>query len=140
MNRDEMKMRKTRVLLAKPQFDCHDAGAKVLAVVLRDAGFEVIYTGLHQSVESIARAAIQEDSDLIGISILTDPPVPILEDLKRCLRENGSEDIPILVGGIVNPADKKVLKEKLGVAEVFGPGTPFDTIIQKIRRISSGKE
>lgn len=125
--------------MAKPQFDCHDVGAKVLAVVLRDAGFEVIFTGLHQSVESIARAAIQEDIDVIGLSIMTDPPVPIVEALKRCLEEDESEDIPILVGGIVNPTDKRVLKERLGVVEVFGPGIPFESIIHKIRQIGSRK-
>ena len=128
-----MTNKKIRILLAKPPFDCHDIGIKVLSVVLRDSGFEVIYTGQAKTLESIVNAAIQEDTALIGLSILTDPPVPIVGEIRRMLKENNSDDIPIVVGGIIGPEDIKVLKEQLNVAEVFGPGTTHETIVDTIR-------
>jgi len=131
-----MKNHNSRILLAKPPFDCHDIGAKVLAVVLRDAGFEVVYTGQAKTLDSIANAAIQEDVALIGLSILTDPPVPIVKEIRRILKENDANDIPIVVGGIISPNDRNILKQRLHVAEVFGPGTKFDTIIGKIRNLT----
>jgi methylmalonyl-CoA mutase C-terminal domain/subunit len=126
----------TRILLAKPPFDCHDIGAKVLSVVLRDAGFEVVYTGQAKTLDSIANAAIQEDVALIGLSILTDPPVPIVQEIRRILKENDCDDIPIVIGGIVSPNDRNTLMQELNVAEVFGPGTKFDTIIGRIQSLT----
>jgi methylmalonyl-CoA mutase C-terminal domain/subunit len=111
-----------RILLAKPGLDGHDRGAKVVAQALRDAGFEVIYTGLHQTVEMIAEAAIQEDVDVIGLSIMSGAHVPICKKLLSLLQERGADDIMVLVGGVIPSRDIPILKA-MGVAEVFPGGS-----------------
>jgi len=116
---------KRRILLAKPGLDGHDRGAKVMAHALKDAGFEVIYTGLHQTVEMIAQAAIQEDVDVIRLSIMSGANMPICEKLIRLLRKKGADDMMILVGGVIPSRDIPRLKE-LGVAEVFPGGSDID--------------
>lgn len=119
--------RKTRVLVAKPGLDGHDRGARVVAYGLRDAGFEVIYTGLRQTPEQIATAAVQEDVDVIGLSILSGAHLALTRKVLEKLREQGATDIPIVVGGLIPEADKAALKQ-LGVAEVFTAGTPISSI------------
>ncbi|SHH14974.1 cobalamin B12-binding domain-containing protein [Thermosipho atlanticus] len=131
--------KKIRVLIAKPGLDGHDRGAKVVAKALRDAGMEVIYTGLRQTPEQIVRSAIQEDVDLIGLSILSGAHMNICEKLLKFMKENGIEDVPVFVGGIIPPDDVETLK-KMGIKEVFGPGTPLSTIVEKIRKIFSEVE
>lgn len=119
--------RKTRVLVAKPGLDGHDRGARVVAYGLRDAGFEVIYTGLRQTPEQIATAAVQEDVDVIGLSVLSGAHLALTRKVMEKLREQDAADIPVLVGGLIPEADKAVLKE-MGVAEVFTAGTPISCI------------
>lgn len=127
--------KKIRVIVAKPGLDGHDRGAKVVARALRDAGFEVIYTGIRRTPEEIAETALQEDADVIGLSILSGAhleltPMVIEELKKRGLEPN--KDVLVLVGGIVPEEDEEKLKE-IGVAKVFGPGTPLNEIIEFIR-------
>ena len=119
--------RKIRVLVAKPGLDGHDRGARVVAYGLRDAGFEVIYTGLRQSPEQIATAAVQEDVDVIGLSILSGAHLVLTQKVIETLEAQGGEDIPILVGGLIPEGDKPVLQE-MGVAQVFTAGTPISSI------------
>ena len=119
--------RKIRVLVAKPGLDGHDRGARVVAYGLRDAGFEVIYTGLRQSPEQIATAAVQEDVDVIGLSILSGAHLALTRKVIETLEAQGGEDIPILVGGLIPEDDKPVLQE-MGVAQVFTAGTPISSI------------
>jgi methylmalonyl-CoA mutase C-terminal domain/subunit len=119
--------RKIRVLVAKPGLDGHDRGARVVAYGLRDAGFEVIYTGLRQSPEQIVAAAVQEDVDVIGLSILSGAHLALTGKVLENLRAQGAEDIPILVGGLIPEGDKTALQE-MGVAEVFTAGTPISSI------------
>jgi len=119
--------RKIRVLVAKPGLDGHDRGARVVAYGLRDAGFEVIYTGLRQTPEQIATAAVQEDVDVIGLSVLSGAHLALTRKVLERLREQGAADIPVLVGGLIPEADKAALKE-MGVAEVFTAGTPISSI------------
>jgi methylmalonyl-CoA mutase, C-terminal domain len=114
-----------RVLLAKPGLDGHDRGAKVIAHALRDAGFEVIYTGLHQTVEMIVQAATQEAVDVIGLSIMSGAHVPICRKLFGLMKETGRDDWLVLVGGVIPARDIPVLKE-MGVAEVFPGGADLD--------------
>lgn len=122
--------------MAKPGLDGHDRGAKVVARALRDAGFEVIYTGLRQSPEMIVNAALQEDVDLIGLSILSGAHLPLLQKLQQLLKQHNLST-PIFVGGIIPPADKADLLSQ-GVAAVFGPGTSMQEIITHIKRIQNG--
>jgi methylmalonyl-CoA mutase, C-terminal domain len=117
---------KRRILLAKPGLDGHDRGAKVIAHALKDAGFEVIYTGLHQTVEMIIEAAIQEDVDVIGLSIMSGAHIPICQKLFKLLHEREAEDILVLVGGVIPSKDIPALK-KLGVAAVFPGGSDIDS-------------
>ncbi len=124
--------RKTRVLVAKPGLDGHDRGARVVAYGLRDAGFEVIDTGLRQTPEQIAIAAVQEDVDIIGLSILSGAHLALTRKVIDNLREQNATDIPILVGGLIPEADKTALKD-MGVAEVFTAGTPIATIAAFIK-------
>ncbi len=124
--------RKTRVLVAKPGLDGHDRGARVVAYGLRDAGFEVIYTGLRQTPEQIATAAVQEDVDVIGLSILSGAHLALTRQVIDKLREQDAADIPIVVGGVVPKADGNALKQ-MGVAEVFTAGTPIATIAAFIK-------
>lgn len=119
-----------RVLVAKPGLDGHDRGAKVIARTLRDAGFEVIYTGLRRSVESIIAAAIQEDVDLIGLSLLSGAHIPLTQKLMAKLKEAGVT-IPVVVGGTIPEQDIPVLRQ-LGVRKVFLPNTPLDEVVQAV--------
>lgn len=127
-----MSERKIRVLVAKPGLDGHDRGAKVIARALRDAGMEVIYTGLRQTPEMIAAAALQEDVDAVGISILSGAHNTLCPRIVNLLRENGMDDTLVLVGGIVPQEDIGELKAK-GVSEVFLPGTSTEDIVRFIR-------
>lgn len=123
--------RRIRVLIAKPGLDGHDRGAKVLARALRDAGMEVIYTGLFQTPETIARSAVDEDVDVVGLSILSGAHNQLVPEVLQALRSAGKEDALVLVGGIIPEEDIPFLKAQ-GVAEVFGPGTPLSEIIRFI--------
>ncbi len=125
--------RKIRVLIAKPGLDGHDRGAKVVALALRDAGFEVIYTGLHQTVEQIVETAVQEDVDVIGLSILSGAHLPIAEKLRGQLLQAGLEDKVVLTGGNIPERDIPALKA-LGVSGVFPTGSQFDEIAAFIRQ------
>ncbi len=127
-----MSERKIRVLVAKPGLDGHDRGAKVIARALRDAGMEVIYTGLRQTPEMIATAALQEDVDAVGISILSGAHNTLCPRIINLLRENGMDDTLVLVGGIVPQEDIAVLKAN-GVSEVFLPGTSTEDIVTFIK-------
>lgn len=122
-----------RVLVAKPGLDGHDRGAKVIARALRDAGMEVIYTGLRQTPEMIVNAAVQEDVDCIGLSILSGAHRAILPRVAALLKEHGADDILLVVGGTIPAQDTEFLKEQ-GVAAIFGPGTPLETAIDFIRQ------
>src|SRR5690242_21883104 len=124
--------RKIRVLVAKPGLDGHDRGAKVIARALRDAGMEVIYTGLRQTPEMVVTAALQEDVDVIGLSILSGAHNAIVPRVMELLRQNKMDDVLVLVGGIIPDVDVPRLKEA-GVAAIFQPGTTMDEIITFIR-------
>jgi methylmalonyl-CoA mutase C-terminal domain/subunit len=124
--------RPTRVLVAKPGLDGHDRGAKVVAAALRDAGMEVIYTGLHQTPEMIATAAIQEDVDVIGLSILSGAHMTLFPRVKQLLSDAGRDDILVIGGGII-PLDDMGQLEAKGIAKLFGPGTATTDIIDYIR-------
>ena len=124
--------RPIRVLVAKPGLDGHDRGAKVVALALRDAGFEVVYTGLHQTVEQIVEAAMQEDVDVIGLSVLSGAHLPISKKLMARLREAKMDDVLVMVGGNIPERDIPLLKE-LGVAGVFPTGSRFEDIAGFIR-------
>jgi methylmalonyl-CoA mutase C-terminal domain/subunit len=125
--------RRIRVLIAKPGLDGHDRGAKVVARALRDAGMEVIYTGLRQTPEMIVSAAIQEDVDAIGLSILSGAHMHYFREVKRLLEEQGASDILLFGGGIIPDEDVPKLKE-LGVAAIFGPGTSTQDIVDFLRQ------
>jgi methylmalonyl-CoA mutase C-terminal domain/subunit len=124
-------MRKIRVVIAKPGLDGHDRGAKVIARALRDAGMEVIYTGLRQTPEQIVAAALQEDADVIGLSILSGAHMHICPRIIELLKEKGLDDVLVLVGGIIPDVDVPRLKE-MGVRGVFLPGTPMQQIAEFI--------
>ena len=128
MNRE----RKIRVVIAKPGLDGHDRGAKIIARALRDAGMEVIYTGLHQTPEQIVETAIQEDADAIGISILSGAHMTLVPKILDGLRENGAEDVVVVVGGTIPREDSDELKRQ-GVAEVFTPGAPMSEVVEFLR-------
>ena len=130
--------KKIRVLIAKPGLDGHDRGAKIIARALRDAGMEVIYTGLRQTPEMIASAAVQEDVDVIGLSILSGAHNTLCPRLMELLREKDMTDVTVLIGGIIPEADIPALK-KAGIAEIFLPGTTTQSIVDFIRgRIAVG--
>ena len=124
--------RKLRILVAKPGLDGHDRGAKIVARGLRDAGFEVIYTGLHQTPEMIAEAALQEDVAAVGLSILSGAHMTLFPDVVRLLKEKGAGDILVFGGGIIPDEDKQTLEE-LGVGRLFGPGTEIREIVEYLR-------
>ena len=130
--------RRIRVLIAKPGLDGHDRGAKIIARALRDAGMEVIYTGIRQTPEMIVNAALQEDVDVVGLSILSGAHMELVPPIMELLKERGLNDVIVLVGGIIPNEDKPALKA-LGVAEVFGPGTPVKEIVEFIRRAVEAK-
>ena len=119
-------------MIAKPGLDGHDRGAKIIARALRDAGMEVIYTGLHQTPEQIVETAIQEDADAVGISILSGAHMTLVPKILEGLEENGAEDVVVVVGGTIPRADSDELK-RLGVAEVFTPGAPMSEIVEFLR-------
>jgi len=125
--------RPIRVLIAKPGLDGHDRGAKVIARALRDAGMEVIYSGLRQTPDQIATAAVQEDVDVVGLSILSGAHNVLFPEILRLLREKGGSDILVLAGGIIPDKDVETLKG-LGIREIFLPGTPTQTLVDFIRR------
>ncbi|MBN1201905.1 MAG: cobalamin B12-binding domain-containing protein [Anaerolineae bacterium] len=128
-----MSEEKIRVLIAKPGLDGHDRGAKVVARALRDAGMEVIYTGLRQTPEMIAEAALQEDVDVVGLSILSGAHMALVPRVIELLRGEGLDDVMIVVGGIIPDEDIPRLIE-MGVSAVFGPGTNTDDTVQHIKR------
>jgi methylmalonyl-CoA mutase C-terminal domain/subunit len=129
-----MSPNRIRVIIAKPGLDGHDRGAKVIARALRDAGMEVIYTGLRQTPEQIVTAALQEDADVIGLSILSGAHNSICPRLMDLLREKGLRDVRVILGGIIPDADLPGLKA-MGVAAVFGPGTPMQDIIDFVKSV-----
>ena len=125
--------RPIRVLVAKPGLDGHDRGAKVIARALRDAGMEVIYTGIRQTPQMIVQAAAQEDVDVVGLSILSGAHMEILPDIIRLLRDQGMEDVLTVVGGIIPEVDRQPLMD-LGISGVFGPGTSTISIVEFIQQ------
>ena len=127
-----MSERKIRVVVAKPGLDGHDRGAKIVARALRDAGVEVIYTGLHQTPEQVVATAIQEDADAIGLSVLSGAHNYLFKRVLELLREKGADDVVVFGGGIIPPADIAALKA-LGVKELFGPGTSTRDIIRFVQ-------
>jgi methylmalonyl-CoA mutase, C-terminal domain len=131
--------RKIRVVVAKPGLDGHDRGAKIIARALRDAGMEVIYTGLHQTPEQIAATVIQEDADAIGLSILSGAHMTLVPRVVELLREQGADDVILTVGGTIPNDDIPELK-RLGVAEIFTPGASTDEIVEFIRGAVAGRE
>lgn len=128
-----MSERRPRVLIGKPGLDGHDRGAKVTARALRDAGMEVIYTGLRQTPEMIVEAALQEDVDAIGLSILSGAHMPLMARIMELMAENEMSDVPIFLGGIIPDEDVVRLRE-LGVTAVFGPGASLDDVIAQFRQ------
>jgi methylmalonyl-CoA mutase C-terminal domain/subunit len=128
-----MSERKIRVLIAKPGLDGHDRGAKVVARALRDAGMEVIYTGLRQTPEMIAEAALQEDVDAVGLSILSGAHMALVPRVLELLKANGQERVKVFLGGIVPDEDVPLL-QKMGVIGIYGPGTLSDTYVKDIRK------
>jgi len=125
-------MRPIRVLVAKPGLDGHDRGAKIVAAALRDAGMEVIYTGLHQTPEMIVNAAVQEDVDVVGLSILSGAHMTLFPRVKELLREQGRDDILVTGGGIIPKDDIDALNHQ-GIGKLFGPGTPTSELVDYIR-------
>jgi methylmalonyl-CoA mutase C-terminal domain/subunit len=128
------KQKRLRILLAKPGLDGHDKGVKVIAHLLRDAGFEVLYTGLHRTIDEIVNTAIQEDVDVIGLSIYSGIHVPASKELIEKLRKEGANDIKVVVGGHIPPKDVERLKE-IGIAAVFSKGSRFEEIVEFLRRL-----
>jgi methylmalonyl-CoA mutase C-terminal domain/subunit len=129
-----MTEKKIRILVGKPGLDGHDRGAKVVALALRDAGMEIIYTGLHQTIEQIVRTAVQEAVDVIGLSIMSGAHLPICKKLLEMMKAEGIEDIPVTVGGVIPKQDIPKLKE-MGIEGVFPGGTSFDDIVAGIRGV-----
>jgi methylmalonyl-CoA mutase C-terminal domain/subunit len=129
--------RKIRVLVAKPGLDGHDRGAKVVARALRDAGMEVIYTGLRQTPEMIAEAALQEDVDVVGLSILSGAHMALAPRILELLKANGQTQVKVFIGGIIPDEDVPKLKE-LGIAGVYGPGASTEQIISDLRQTVGG--
>ncbi|MEZ0239703.1 MAG: cobalamin B12-binding domain-containing protein [Chloroflexota bacterium] len=127
-----MADRPLKVLIAKPGLDGHDRGAKVLARGLRDEGFEVVYTGLRQTPEMVATAALQEDVDVVGLSILSGAHMTLVPKISRLLRESGMDDVLVVVGGIIPDVDVPALREA-GVAATFGPGTTIAEVAEYLR-------
>ncbi|OQX85304.1 MAG: methylmalonyl-CoA mutase [Candidatus Latescibacteria bacterium 4484_7] len=125
--------KRIRVLVAKPGLDGHDRGAKVVANALRDAGMEIIYTGLHQTPELIAEAAVQEDVDVVGLSILSGAHMTIFPRILKLLKEKGAEHIKVVGGGIIPEEDIEKLEE-IGVAKIFGPGTNTGDIVEYLKK------
>lgn len=131
--------RRLRILIGKPGLDGHDRGAKVVARALRDAGMEVIYTGLHQRPEDIVSAALQEDVDAVGLSLLSGAHLTLVPAICRMLQEQGAGDVLVFCGGIIPDEDIPALQQA-GVRAVFGPGTTTDAIVEAIKRECAGRE
>ena len=127
------KDRKIRVLIAKPGLDSHDRGAKIVARALRDAGMEVIYTGLRQTPEQIAETALQEDVDVVGLSILSGAHPTLFPKIMQLLKKKGMADVVVFAGGIIPQEDVPALK-KIGINEVFGPGTPTTILVEYLKK------
>ena len=127
-----------RVLVAKPGLDGHDRGAKVIARALRDAGMEVIYTGIRQTPQMIVQAAAQEDVNVLGLSILSGAHLEILPEIMRLLREEGMDDVLVVLGGIIPEQDREPLL-KMGIAAVFGPGTSTQPIVEFVQQASPAR-
>src|SRR5215211_7688659 len=125
---------KLRILVAKPGLDGHDRGAKVVAAALRDAGMEVIYTGLHQTPEMIVAAAVQEDADVVGLSILSGAHMTLFPRVLQLLREQGRDEDILLTGGGILPKEDIEALQRMGVGKLFGPGTPTTELIEYIRQ------
>src|SRR6266851_7952014 len=133
-----MESKTLRILVAKPGLDGHDRGAKVIAYALRDAGMEVVYTGLRRTTDEIVKAAIDEDVDAIGLSILSGAHLALTEKIIAGLKAAGADEIAVVVGGTIPPRDIEPL-EKLGAAAVFPTGTPLSAIAPKIREVIDGR-
>jgi methylmalonyl-CoA mutase C-terminal domain/subunit len=131
-----MTEKKTRVLVAKPGLDGHDRGAKVVARALRDAGMEVIYTGIRQTPEMIVNSALQEDVDVIGLSCLSGAHLELFGDVMEGLKQKGLENIVVVAGGII-PEDDVPALEKMGIRVVFGPGTKTGDIVKEIKKLTT---
>jgi len=134
-----MASRAARVLIAKPGLDGHDRGAKVIARALRDAGMEVIYTGLRQTPQMIAEAALQEDVDVVGLSILSGAHMTLVPRVREAMIAADLQDVPLIIGGIIPDVDHAALQE-LGVIGIFGPGTPTDKIRDFINGLITSKD
>jgi len=132
MSKKVKKEKKIRVVIAKPGLDSHDRGAKIVARALRDAGMEVIYTGLRQTPEQIVETALQEDVDVIGLSILSGAHSTLFPRIMELLKKKGLNDVLVFAGGIIPQEDISILK-KIGIKEVFGPGTPTSTLVEFVR-------
>ena len=126
------KKPKIRVLIAKPGLDSHDRGAKIVARALRDAGMEVIYTGLRQTPEQIVETALQEDADVIGLSILSGAHTTLFPRIMKLIKEKGLNEVMVFAGGII-PGEDVAQMKKLGVKEIFGPGTPTETLVKFVK-------
>jgi len=124
--------RKIRVLIAKPGLDSHDRGAKIVARALRDAGMEVIYTGLRQTPEQVVETALQEDVDVIGLSILSGAHTTLFPRIMELIKEKGLDDVLVFAGGIIPEEDVPEMK-KIGIKEIFGPGTPTETLVKYVK-------
>lgn len=133
-----MTERKIRVLLAKPGLDGHDRGAKVVAHALRDAGMEVIYTGLHQRIANIVSQAVQESVDVIGLSIMSGAHIPICRKLMEMVRAESLDEVLVVVGGVIPRQDVAALQE-MGIGGIFPGGTPFEAIVESIKSGVAGK-
>ncbi|MFZ0658572.1 MAG: cobalamin B12-binding domain-containing protein [Candidatus Binataceae bacterium] len=134
-----MADKRLRILVAKPGLDGHDRGAKIIARALRDGGFEVIYTGLHQTPEMIAQAAVQEDVDAVGLSVLSGAHMTLFPEVLRLLKERGADDIAVFGGGII-PDDDAVKLKQLGVRQIFTPGASTEDIVKWVRENVSARQ
>jgi len=131
-----MAKKKIKILIGKPGLDGHDRGAKIIALALRDAGMEGLDTGLHQTIEQIVKAAVQEAVDVVGLSIMSGAHLPICRKFLQMMKNEGVQEIPVVIGGVIPKQDIPELK-KLGIAAVFPGGTPFDEIISGIKKVVS---
>ena len=134
-----MEEKTIRVLIAKPGLDGHDRGAKIIARALRDAGMEVIYTGLRQTPEMIAQAALQEDVNVVGLSILSGAHMSLVPRVLEVMKEKGLENVQVFLGGIIPAEDAKTLL-KMGVSAVYGPGTPTTQVVEDIRKLIESQQ
>ncbi len=128
-----------RVLVAKPGLDGHDRGAKIIARALRDAGMDVIYTGIRQTPQMIVEAALQEDVDVIGLSILSGAHMDLFPQIFAGLESNAMQDVPVIAGGIIPESDRVGL-ERMGVSAIYGPGTPTTDIVERVRQLAAERQ